>query len=265
MKNVLIGMAVYSTEENKKDDCLERTLESLRNTVNFDVHKLMLSVNAKTERTENIILKYEQLGVIDHVIYNPENLGTAEAINLVWKKRQTGQHCIKMDDDVVIYQSGWIELMIEAIRRKPEIGIIGLKRRDCWERPYEKSYEKESELIYLPQVAGEQCIIVEKANHIMGTCQLYNSNLLDKMGYLFQLSKYGYDDVMASHRSHVAGFINVFISYIDIEHIDPGNTPYQGWKERSSSEVTAQVIEIVHQWQRGERSIYYNPFTEVNA
>ena len=260
MSGVLIAMAVYSTEENKKDSCLLQTLQSLEKTVDYNKHKIRLSVNAYTDYTKEIIEEFTEQGVIDFVQYNPSNLGTAEAINQLWKFRDNGQHCLKCDDDFVVHQSDWVDLMVEAVNRDNNIGIIGLKRKDCWERPHETSFEKKSELIYLPQIAGERCIIVEKANHIMGTCQMYNSALLDKIGYLFQLGKYGYDDVMASHRSHIAGFKNVFLPYIEIDHIDEGNTPYQGWKERSSAEVTQQVIEIVHQWQRGERSIYYNPF-----
>ena len=256
--SVLIAMAVYSTGENQKDKCLELTLQSLKNTVDFTKHTLMLSVNSFTDKTKEILLEYDS--IIELIFWNESNLGTAEAINKVWQMREEGQHCIKCDDDFVVHQSGWLDLMVEAVNRDNNIGIIGLKRKDCWERPTETSYEKASELIYLPQIAGERCIIVEKANHIMGTCQMYNSALLDKIGFLFQLGKYGYDDVMASHRSHIAGFKNVFIPYIEIDHIDEGNTPYQGWKERSSNEVTAQVIEIVHQWQRGERSIYYSPY-----
>jgi GT2 family glycosyltransferase len=195
------------------------------------------------------------------VFWNPSNLGTAEAINKIIAMRDNGQHVIKADDDFIVHHhGGWVDLMCEAIQRDKTIGIIGLKRRDCWERPYETSYEKASELIYLPQIAGERVIVVEKCNHIMGTCQLLSSDLLDKMGYLYQPNFYGYDDVMASHRSTVCGLKNVFLMGVDIEHIDKGDTPYQGWKERHSAEVTQQVIEMVKGYYDGTRSIYYNPY-----
>jgi len=256
--SVLIAMAVYSTEENKKDECLAKTLKSLDETVDLKKHKLRLSVNGATDETKKLIRYHSN--IIDKVFWNESNLGTAEAINLVWREREPGQHCIKMDDDVVIHQAGWIELMCEAIAREPKLGIVGLKRKDCWERPWETSFEKKSELIYLPQEPGEKCIIVEAANHVMGTCQMYNSDLLDKMGYLFQPCKYGYDDVLASWRSHAGGFKNVFIPYIEIDHIDDGKTPYQIWKENHSKEVQKLVENIAHEYRNGSRSIYYNPF-----
>jgi GT2 family glycosyltransferase len=260
-KGVLIGMACYSTEENKKDDCLRQTLSSLDRTVDFSRHKLMLSVNAATQETKEIIHYHSD--IISHVFWNDTNLGTAEAINLVWAEREFGQHCIKCDDDFVLTKGerGWVDLMVEAIERLPSIGIIGLKRKDCWERPYETNEDRKSEMIYLPQEAGQRCIVVEQCRHIMGTCQMYNSALLDKIGYLFQNGVvYGHDDVLASWRSYVAGFKNVFIPYIEIDHIDPGNTPYQGWKERISGPQGLLVRDIVHQYLRGERSVYYNPF-----
>lgn len=260
MKNVLIGMAVYSTEENKKDECLERTLESLHKTVDFSIHRLMLSVNAQTEKTKNIIARYENLGVVDHVIYNETNIGTAEAINKVWKIRQKGQHCIKMDDDVLFEEFGWLDKLVECVERDQNIGIIGLKRKDCWENTKHPDPYYRSQYIELPHESGQTWLTVEKVSHVIGTCQLYNSAFLDKIGYLFQPSLYGYDDVLASWRAYKAGMMCCFYPHYHIHHIDPGNTPYQDWKHKHSGEVTQLVIDIKNQYLSGERSIYYNPF-----
>lgn len=257
-KSVLIGMAIFSTEENKKDDCLRQTLASLDRTVDFSKHKLMLSVNASTQETKEILHYHRD--IISKVFWNDTNLGTAEAINLAWRDREEGQHCIKMDDDVVIDDSGWLDQMVECLERDPNIGILGLKRRDCWENTGHQDPYYRSELIQLPQKPGERWLVVEKCMHIIGTCQLYNSAFLDQMGYLFQPSLYGYDDVLASWRAFKAGYKACFLPHISIHHIDPGNTPYQDWKHRHSGEVTMEVIRIKDQYLSGERSIYYNPF-----
>lgn len=254
----LIAMAVYSTEENKKDFCLEKTLSSLRRTVDFKRHRLMVSVNASTARTVEILHDYE--GIISRVIWNTENLGTAEAINKCWFYRDVSEPCIKMDDDVVIYFNGWADLMEEAIQREPKLGIIGLKRRDCWEHPKHESEDLRSIPLMLPHKPGQRWIMVEEVNHVMGTCQMYSPALLEKIGYLWQPKQYGYDDVLASHRSHFAGFFNCFLSNVDIEHIDDGKTPYQGWKEKHSGECTDEMIQVYREYKGGVRSIYYNPF-----
>jgi hypothetical protein len=71
---------------------------------------------------------------------------------------------------------------------------------------------------------------------------------------------YGYDDVLAAHRAATAEYWSVFLSHIEIDHIDPGDTPYQKWKEDHSSEVTQEVIRISREYRNGSRPIYYNPF-----
>ncbi len=58
----------------------------------------------------------------------------------------------------------------------------------------------------------------------------------------------------------VAGMWNVFLPHIESDHIDPGETEYQSWKEKHSSEVTQQVIKITHEYYHGVRPIYYNPY-----
>ena len=80
----IIAMAVYSTPENQKDQYLDKTLQSLMDSVDFTKHRLMLSVNAYTPITQLIFKKYKD--IITEVIYNDTNIGTAEAINKIWQK-----------------------------------------------------------------------------------------------------------------------------------------------------------------------------------
>jgi GT2 family glycosyltransferase len=253
----LIAMAVYSTEENKKDECLVRTLESLFKTVDFNRHRLILSVNGYTSTTEAILITYSHM--IQEIIWNGENLGTAEAINKAWRKRLPNENAIKMDDDVVIHSSGWVDEMEEAIRRDSNIGQCGLKRKDCLESPSSDGFFK-SQLIMLPHAPGQTWILAEQATHIMGTCQMYSSALLDKIGYLYQIGVYGFDDVFASHRSKLAGFKNVFLPHINIDHIDKGDTPFQKWKENQANGVWQSYINTIKEYDSGTKSIYYNPY-----
>lgn len=254
----LIGMAVYSTEENQKDECLLKTLNSLSDTIDFTKHKLMVSVNAKTDFTNAIISGFSD--IISKVFWNDTNLGTAEAINLCWKERQPGQHCIKMDDDVIIHSDGWIELMEEAIEREPKIGIVALKRKDLIQTTWHDDPNYRSELIMLPHAPGQKWINIERTSDIMGTCTMFNSSLLDKIGYLKQPAIYGYDDTIASWRSHLSGYWNCFLNHIEIDHIDNLASPYQEWKHKHSGEHTAAMIQEVHDYINNAKSLYYNPF-----
>lgn len=254
----LVSMVVYSTEENKKDECLAKTLKSLDSTVDFKKHRLMLSVNGATEVTKRII--HNNRDIISHVFWNDENLGTARAINKIWQERKEGEHVVKMDDDVVIHQSGWLDLLEEIVTIDPTIGQAGLKRKDCIESTTHPDPYYRSELIQLPHTPGHKWITVEKVHHVMGTCVLHSSALIDKVGYLFQPSKYGWDDVLMSARSIGAGFSNVFASHIDIDHIDEGQTPFQGWKEKVALEHLHEINGLIHKYKVEKKDIYYNPF-----
>jgi GT2 family glycosyltransferase len=260
MKDVIIGMAVYSLEHNNKDEYLEQTLDSLRETVDYNRHKIWLSVNAHTERTLEIIKDYTLLGVIHKVIFNGKNLGTAEAVNLVWKERKPGQHAIKMDDDVTTKYKGWVDEMIECFERDPRIGIIGLKRKDLIQSDTHESFDFRTKMKMLPHKPGERWYGVEVTRDVMGTCTMYNSLLLDKIGYLKQPSCYGYDDCLASIRARTAGFYNCFLNYIEINHIDPGGGLYQDWKSKEAGELQNKFIEEAHRIELGKQSFYYNPF-----
>jgi GT2 family glycosyltransferase len=261
----LISMAVYCTEENQKDELLDRTLDSLFNTVDFHNHRLILSINSYTEKTKEILFYYSAnvfggKSMLSHVIYNDTNIGTAEAINKAWQLRKEGENCIKLDDDVVIYNTNWIEQMEESIARAPQIGIIGLKRKDCIESVEHEDEYFRSKLWQLPHIGGQRWVTVEEVHHVMGTCQMYSSALLDKIGYLYQPKLYGWDDVLASARSRAAGFKNVFLPHIEIDHIDEGKTPYQAWKEKHAGEDFPLIHKLMDGYKNGTESIYYNPF-----
>jgi hypothetical protein len=54
----------------------------------------------------------------------------------------------------------------------------------------------------------------------------------------------------------VAGFYNCFLPHIDIDHIDTGETAYQGWKEKHSGEDMAAFNSITQAYREGRRPIY---------
>lgn len=255
----LISLACYSTPENKKDECLNKTLHSLTETVDFTKHRLMLSVNGATDETRRIINYHKD--IISHVFWNDTNLGTAEAINLIWRERRMDENVIKMDDDVVIHRKNWIELLEECLALDEKIGIIGLKRKDCVETTWHEDPYYRSKLRMLPHTPGHRWCIVEEVAHVMGTCQMYSHKLINNgFGYLFQPKKYGWDDCLASARSIGLGFTNVFYSHIEIDHIDEGQTPFQGWKESHAWQDVELVSKMINEYKSGQRDCYYNPF-----
>ena len=251
----LIAMAVFDTDENGRTDYTARTLKSLLDTVNLDRHRVVIVDNASCADTKRILDLFSGYHGFT-VITLPENVGTAKAVNKAWQLRKDGENCVKMDNDVVIYSKGWVDEMEEALARDPHMGIVGLKRKDCWENPNHPDPFYRSELVMLPHANGEPWRVVERVNHVMGTCQMFSSALLDKIGYLYQPRLYGFDDALAAIRCYVAGFYSCFLPHIEIDHIDTGETSYQGWKERHAGEDMVTYNRLKHDYVNGLRPIF---------
>lgn len=263
----LISMAVFDTEENKRTEYTQRTIESLLNTVDFTKHRLIIVDNNSCQATKDLFQKMadvfsmqEKDSNVPVLITLPENVGTARAINEAWKYRKPGESAIKMDNDVVVNYHGWVDEMEEAIARDSAIGIIGLKRKDLIQTTWNEDVHYRSHYKMLPHEPGQRWICVEQTSDVIGTCTMFNELLLEKVGYSYQPGKYGFEDNLFCHRSRLAGFYNCFLSHIDIDHIDSGLTTYQQWKEKHSDEHFAQYKKLVVGMINGNTSIYYNPF-----
>jgi len=259
----LIAMVVYCTDDNQKLTYLKKSIKSIAKTVDLKKHRFLIVDNASNKETKDWFIEIADNNYFGEanvtLLTNDENIGTARAINLAWKLREPGENCIKIDDDMVINTPGWVELMEEAIQREPRIGQIGVKRKDCWEHPDHENPELRSRLMHLNHTAGEKWIVVEQAKHIMGSCVMHSAALLDRIGYLYQPGIYGYDDVLMSWRSHLAGFMCCFLPQIDVDHIDPGGTEFTFWKHRHSGQYTKQVSDLVDKYISRETSLYYEP------
>lgn len=254
----MIAVAVYDTEENQRSGMTKTTLSSINNTVDLNKHRLVVIDNASCQETKDI-LEAASAVMNFELITNTENVGTAKAINQAWKLRNPGEHLIKMDNDVVIHSRNWIEELEEAIARQPKIGIIGLKRKDLAEHPnYPVGHQYKSNLLMLPHNPGEKWIVVEEVQHVMGTCQMYNAALIDKIGGMYQMDGiYGFDDSLAAIRCKLAGFMNVFLPHIDIDHIDPGTNEYSEWKRQYAGEQMEAFGKVKQEYISGTREIYY--------
>lgn len=255
---MLIAMAVWDTFENMRTEQTLRTLQSLAKTVDWNKHRLIVSDNGSCENTQGVYrVMAEQMPLA--VIQNGENLGTARAINRAWSFRNPREHVVKMDNDVVINHIGWADEIEEVFARDPSIGICGLKRKDLAECPWSDVDHYKSQLYMLTHNPGESWIVVEECQHIMGTCQAFNSTLFEAIGYLYQGDwKYGFDDSLASLRSRLAGFKNVFLPHINIDHIDPGQTQYTEQKKIDAGIQMNRYGQIVDQYVNGGKSLFYD-------
>lgn len=254
----LLSMAVYDTEENNRTWMTLATLKSLAWTVNWNKHRLFVCDNGSCEATYEVYKEASERLPFT-LLRMGSNVGTAAAINRGWQRREPGEHCVKLDNDVVIHQPHWVDWMEDVFERDPEIGICGLKRKDLEERPWSHNEWWRSTLRMLPQDKGQRWLIVEEVAHVMGTCQAYSSALLDEIGYLYQGNwKYAFDDSLAATRAKVAGFKSAFLHGFEIDHIDPGGTEFTEWKRKVAGDAMAWFHKTRNSYISGEKDIYYD-------
>ncbi len=200
--------------------------------------------------------------------YNSENVGTAAAINSIWCKREPTQHCLKIDSDVVWLKAGWFDRMLDVFDFTSNLGIIGLKRDDLWENPNHSDPFYRSEILTLVKDGRE--VQIEQVNHVIGTCWLVRSTLINSVGALFQPGKYGFDDALYCIRAKLAGFAVAFLCGEKIQHIDPGEagSPENGVYTRLKHTMAGLDLKAFENLrdtlQQGKKG-YYFPFTTVSG
>lgn len=229
----LISLCAYCTPENGKEKYLMQTLESLKATVNFDRHRLVVINNGMDVPCLHPEEEWFTL------LEPGSNLGTAEGINLALRQRQSGEPACKMDDDWTTEHVGWVDDMVRVLCEHPEIGILGLRRDDVYGELIE-----DGELLW--------------NSDIMGTCTMYQPDMLERVGALVQFSCYGYDDCIMSVRSECAGFRNAFMKNIRIVNLDEGETEFTEWKKREAATYAQEASIYMNMVRSGEIS-YYSP------
>jgi GT2 family glycosyltransferase len=264
----IIVMASYATETNNRLDYAKDTLLGLLNTVDFDKHELFISDNCSCKEMLdyydsfkvcfNKLFRKENLTIS----YNNKNLGTAEAVNLGIRTRKPNQYVIKIDSDVTVGRAGWVEEMEECFERCPYLGILGLKRTEVTQHPKHENTAYRTTLEFLPHERGESWVVIELCEDIIGTCTMFSPQLLDKVGYMYQPERYGWDDVLFCVRSLKAGFINAFLPTIPIVHLDDGESEYVKQKRKEAEKTSGIFGEIAEDYKKGVRDIYYNPFEQ---
>lgn len=248
----LIAVAVFDTDHNDRTKYTKECLTSLLDTVDFKKHRLFVMDNNSCNETVKFLYDFSKNKNVE-CFTNPKNLGTAAAINMAIKSREPNEMVIKMDNDCVVHQSGWVEVMEKAIKSDPTLGIVGLKRPDVWQSPTNPDPKYRTTIETL-----KNGIEIEVCEDIMGTCTAYNPLLMDKVGPLVQNSEYGFDDVIYSVRSICAGLRNCFLPNIKITHLDDYKNPYSDWKKRHASLYVEEVSQMCEMYKTGKLSYFYD-------
>lgn len=238
---MIIIMCVHDTDANDRTKYTKKCLESITETVDWSKHRLVLVDNNSCLPTKNILALTKKSIPNCTLITLSENVGTARGINYGLRMREAEEVATKMDNDVVVHESGWADKMEKVFKKRPEIGVLGLRRNDVY-----------GELI------PDRGLLMNA--DIMGTCTAYNPVMLEKVGNrLNQLSPhYGGDDVLISVRSIAAGFKNAFMGDIKITHLDDGKNPYCEWKRQEAGAYLHELSIMANLIKTGELPFYYD-------
>ena len=258
---MLVALPIMDTEQNGRSVLTERVLENLLANVVRDTDRVIAADNGSCAETlhiyEILCRKYKNFSVI----YNGKNLGIAGGANVAWHTATPDEIVVKMDNDCVILTPGWPELVDYVFSKDSNIGILGLKRKDCAESPTAPEPSYKSTLSYISHKPGERWIVIEEVNHAMGTCYAFNPQMRKKFGYLSQPgSVYGFDDSLAAARAHKLGYKVCFLPQIEIDHIDPpgqkSNDPYVQWKLLQAG----QYMNAFYNMQQGIKNGTISPY-----
>lgn len=250
--STLICCATYNRIEMS-----QACFDSFFKTVDPEEAKLWIVDNGSMDGTVDWLRTLSH-PVIEDIVYNNENLGTAKALNMGWKiAHGRGWNAGKLDNDVVFYDDDWLTRMLSVLEHTENVGLVGVKRRDLEEKPNHKpdSFYR-TWLFTLP--TGQ---VIEVSNHVIGTCWIVSHRLLTAIGGLKQIGLYGLDDALYCHRAHIAGFLTVFVPDVSIEHIDPGDPKYPeytSWKRDVAGEIvhSGEYDALLKSYTSGDRHVY---------
>lgn len=254
----LIALVAWDTDENKRSKYTNACLESLYINVDWKRHRLVCVDNDSVDETKQVFRHWIRKIPNAGLITNNHNMGQASAINLAWISREDGQHLARIDNDIFVTTKDWLDRLEECIDRDPKIGLIGLKHKNLMDHPDADGWLKTS-LHLLPHKRGESWLVVEKMRHILGSAQLMNVELFNKIGYLRQYGKWGLEDADASVRCDKAGFYSCYFHGAEFTDLDAGESAeYQGWKNKTAAEYLPEFDARVAAYKSGEQSIYYD-------
>lgn len=256
----LLAISVFNTKVNNRAWLTEKTLESVAKTVDLRRHRVVVVDDCSEPETETDAI-YERMGKrLEYTLIKlPANLGTAKAINAGWLLRKPGEHCCKLDSDLVCEEPEWLDRLEDCVNRDPKMGVCGLKRIDCWEKPDRTDWFR-SELRMLPQTPPQRWLVVEVVNHCLSACALHSSTLLDRVGGLYQMGlRWGLDDSLMSARCSAVGMYSCFWTATLVSHLDPGGTQYHRDKEAAVGSWFPLYHQLVKEYSNGTRDPYCDP------
>lgn len=259
---MLIAMPVWDTLDNGRTVLTQKVIPQLLSTMTED-DRLVVYDNGSCDETTGFIISNTDRRM--NYILGSRNIGIAAAVNEVWRNyaKATDVVC-KIDNDCFIHDKGWTTLVEYVFKKQPDIGILGLKRKDLEERPDHNVGFYKSNLSFVKRNNGDRWIPLEEVKHVMGTCYCFNPVARHRIGYLMQPNTvYGFDDSLSSARVKSLGFKTCFLPQVEIDHLDinfdsDNFTVYTKWKQDQAALGMKVYNQMAKDIKSGKLDIYYD-------
>ena len=191
-------------------DCLS----SLFKITQYSNFKVILIDNGSTDDSLQDILK---LKLDIEIMKNKENIGYAPAINACWRyclDKYNPDYVCNMNNDIIITQKEWLDLMVNSLEKNKEYGICGNRflfpdGRDqllFTELDFDKTDNKD------PKIEKE-------VKSVSGTNMLIKKSVINKIGGLDENSFCGADDLDYCLRAGKAGFKIIYQGKSKLIHL----------------------------------------------
>ena len=168
----------------------KNTINSLLNTNSVKYVDFQIIDNGSTDEELIQYLKKIQSKKIK-IHFLDQNIGCPKALNIILKTRKNKQHFIKIDNDVKVYSTNWLNWWMQMIELIPEIVLIG------GYYPHAFSYNR----LVSWHIFNDNSKKFEWAEvyPAMGRFMFHRGSFLDEVGFFDVLSDdhlYGFEDLL---------------------------------------------------------------------
>jgi predicted O-linked N-acetylglucosamine transferase (SPINDLY family)/glycosyltransferase involved in cell wall biosynthesis/SAM-dependent methyltransferase len=204
--SVNIGMVTYNR--------LPFTREAIQAIIQHTKYPYTLTVvdNGSLDGTAEYLKRLHQEGTLTHLILLRRNIGVAGAANLAWLQEPDAAYFLKLDNDIIIQKDGWLESMVQAIERLPELGIIGY------------NFEPVS---YKSRVMRGVSVRIKDRGNVGGACFMVPRRTQRLLGrWCEAYARYGFEDVDYCARVSLSGLLNGYMEDENVGvHLPAGKAP----------------------------------------
>lgn len=201
MNKILIGLSVLGRPKTTR-----KCLKALFSYTNRNTYELIVTDQDATPEVKEVLYEYRK--EFDDLISNEFNNGIVFSHNKMISMRKPRQSYLKLDDDVLLVTSDWLDLINKALNYK-DIGSALCLRPTFW---YDAPGRKE--FFYKDIICEERdndfwLQISPKDAGVVGCCWALKGEILDQLGYFNE--DLSCDDLDMPIRINQLGFKNCYV------------------------------------------------------